>query len=282
MIRAMKNETLLGEPDGFEMPERGSYTEDKYALIRLYCDLFSNGMRYKWKGKRVYVDLYAGSGLCRIEGTRRVLLGSPLIALSVEARFDRYIFCENDPNCMTALKERVKRMHPEQDVHWIDGDCNEQIEHLCDLIPEDDLVLCFVDPDDCGLHHETLKRLSRSARGVDFLCLLAFQMDTKRAIAHYQSPENRKLDLMLGNSDWRDRWTQEQVTGTDLARFLAIEFAGSMERLGYRPTELADMRVIKRKHVPLYYLALFSKHPTAFKYWDQVLKYATPQRGLFD
>jgi hypothetical protein len=55
-----------------------------------------------------------------------------------------------------------------------------------------------------------------------------------------------------------------------------------MEGLGYRKTELADMRVIKRKHTPLYYLALFSKHPTAFKYWDQVLKYAFPQRSLFD
>ncbi|MGD1062953.1 MAG: three-Cys-motif partner protein TcmP [Terracidiphilus sp.] len=278
----MKNETLLGEPDEFVMPERGSYTEDKYALIRLYCDLFSSGMRYKWRGKRTYVDLYAGSGLCRIEGSDRILLGSPLIALSVESRFDRYIFCENDPTCMTALKGRVKRMHPEQDVSWIDRDCNEQIKQICDLIPEDNLVLCFVDPDDCGLRHETLKRLSESARGVDFLCLLAFQMDAKRAITHYLNPDNRKIDEMLGNLDWRDRWTQEQLKGTDLAKFLALEFARSMEGMGYRHTELADMRVIKRKHLPLYYLALFSKHPTAFKYWDQVLKYATPQRGLFN
>jgi three-Cys-motif partner protein len=278
----MKNETLIGEPDEFEMPERGSYTEDKYALMRLYCDLFSNGMRNKWRGKRAYVDLYAGSGLCRIEGSNRILRGSPLIALSVEARFDRYIFCEKDPTCMTALRERVKRMCPEQRVDWIDGDCNEQIKHVCDLIPEDNLVLCFVDPDDCGLRHETLNRLSKSARGVDFLCLLAFQMDAKRAITHYLNPDNRKIDEMLGNSDWRDRWMQEQMKGTDLARFLALEFARSMEGMGYRPTQLADMRVIKRKHHPLYYLALFSKHPMAFKYWDQVLKYATPQRNLFD
>lgn len=278
----MKNETLLGAPDEFEMPERGVYTEDKYALIRLYCDLFSNGMRYKWKGKRTYVDLYSGSGLCRIEGSNRVLLGSPLIALSVEARFDRYIFCENDPICMTALKERAKRTCPEQSVHWIDGDCNEQIKNVCDLIPKDNLVLCLVDPEDCGLRHETLKKLSKSARGVDFLCLLAFQMDAKRASAHYLNPENRKLDDMLGNSGWRDRWVEEQLKGEDFARFLALEFARSMEGLGYRRTELADMRVIKRKHLPLYYLALFAKHPVAFKYWDQVLKYAFPQRGLFD
>jgi hypothetical protein len=47
---------------------------------------------------------------------------------------------------------------------------------------------------------------------------------------------------------------------------------------------LHQMRRIKtyETNVPLYYLALFSKHPKAFDLWDQVLKYATPQRGLFD
>jgi hypothetical protein len=36
------------------------------------------------------------------------------------------------------------------------------------------------------------------------------------------------------------------------------------------------------KNVPLYYLAMFSKSQTAFKLWEQVLKYSTPQLDLFD
>ena len=36
------------------------------------------------------------------------------------------------------------------------------------------------------------------------------------------------------------------------------------------------------KNVPLYYLAMFSKNQTAFKLWEQVLKYSSPQRDLFD
>ena len=49
--------------------------------------------------------------------------------------------------------------------------------------------------------------------------------------------------------------------GTDLARFLALEFARSMEGLGLERTALADMRVIKiqEKNVPLYFLAPFIK-----------------------
>ncbi len=278
----MKSETLFGVPDEFETPEVGPHTEDEYDPFRYYCDLFSKGMQYKWKG-RVYVDLYSGAGKCRIKGTDKILLGSSLIALSVDVPFSRYVFCESDPTRLSTLKERVKRAHPKRNVQFVEGDCNEHLARICALIPKNNLVLCFVDPYNCDIRFETLARLA-SGRNVDFLCLLAFQMDAKRAIAHYLNPENHKLDVMLGNNDWRDRWVEEQSTGTDFARFLALEFARSMQGLGFRRTELADMKVIKipGKNVPLYYLALFSKAQAAFKLWDQVLKYSTPQRNLFE
>lgn len=278
----MENKTLFGDPDEFDTPEVKAHTEDKYDLIRYYCDLFSKGMQYKWKGL-TYVDLYSGSGKCRIKGTNKILLGSSLIALSVEVPFSRYVFCESDPARLEALTERVQRMYPERNVEFVAGDCNEQIERIQNLIPRDNLVLCFVDPFNCNVRYETLKSLT-AGRKVDLLCLLAFQMDAKRASAHYLKPENRKLDVMLGNSDWRARWMQEKPKGTDFARFLALEFAHSMEGLGYKTTELNNMKVIKitGKHVPLYYLALFAKDPAAFKLWSQVLKYALPQRSLFD
>lgn len=279
----MKNQTLLGEPDEFEIPELGSYTEDKYDLIRLYCHLFSHGMQHKWSGKRIYLDLYAGGGKCRIKGSDKVILGSPLIALSMEVPFDRYVLCESNSEKLSALQARVKRMQPTFDVKWVPGDCNLKVAEICSHLPTDSLVLCFVDPFDCDINHETLKQISSTARGVDFLCLLAFQMDAKRNTVHYLQPSNKKIDSMLGNTEWRSRWDAAQKEGSDFARFLALEFARSMEDLGYRQTELADMRRIKTigNNVPLYYLALFSKHPTAFKYWRQVLKYSTPQTTLF-
>jgi three-Cys-motif partner protein len=280
----MENRTLFGEPDELDLPERGSYTEDKYDFIRLYCALFSSGMRYKWKGKRVYIDLYAGSGKCRIKGTNKVLLGSPLIALSMDVPFDRYIFCESDQTKMSALKQRVERLHSLSEIHWVPRDCNGSVEQISALIDRDNLVLCLVDPNDCDIHQDTLKTLSQTARGVDFLCLLATGMDAKRAASYYLQPENTKLDDMLGNAEWRNRWPAEEQRGEDFGKFLALEFAQSMQQLGYRKTEIADMKLIKLlgKNVPLYYLALFSKHPKAFEFWAQVLKYAGPQRGLFD
>src|ERR1035438_5772842 len=124
---AMKNETLLCEDDGLLIPEVGPWTEDKFDLIRLYCQIFSSAMKNKWP-TRVYIDLYAGSGLCRIKGRNEVLLGSPLIALSVDAPFDRYIFCESDPERFAALKTRVEKNYAKHDTRLIAGNFEENID----------------------------------------------------------------------------------------------------------------------------------------------------------
>lgn len=276
----MRNETLYGKDDGLLIPEVGPWTEDKFDLIRLYCQLFSSAMKNKWR--RTYVDLYAGSGLCRIKGRDQVLLGSPLIALSVDAPFDKYIFCESDDERHSALKARVARDFPKQDTYFVSGKFEEHIDDICSRIPSNSLALCFVDPFDCDFNFEYLGKISRTARGVDFLCLLALQMDAKRNVLNYLQPDS-KIDRMIGNSTWRARWSERTDIHEDFARFLAKEFAQSMSEIGYLETPLHQMREVKTydNNVPLYYLAMFSKNQTALKLWAQVLKYSTKQSSLF-
>jgi len=277
----MRNETLFGEDDGLLIPnDLGPWTEDKFDLIRLYCHIFSSAMKNKWT--RVYVDLYAGSGLCQIEGRSQVLLGSPLIALSVDAPFDRYIFCESDLGRFSALKTRVERSYPQHTIHLIPGRFEEHTDQICSLIPDKSLALCFVDPFDCDFNIDDLKTISKSARGVDFLCLLALQMDAKRNVQNYLQPDS-KIDRMIGNTTWRARWNSRADIHEDFAKFLAVEFARSMSEVGYLETPLHQMKAVKThdKNVPLYYIAMFSKHPRAYDLWKKVLISSTPQRSLF-
>jgi len=278
----MENKTLYGEDDGLLIPsDLGSWTEDKFDLIRLYCQIFSSAMKIKWT-TRVYVDLYAGSGLCRIKGREQVLLGSPLIALSVDAPFDRYIFCESAPERYSALKARVEKNYAKYDTRLIPERFEEHIDEICSAIPSNSLALCFVDPFDCDFDIDNLKTISRCARGVDFLCLLALQMDAKRNVPHYLQPDS-KIGRMIGNTTWRIRWNERTDIHEDFAKFLAREFAQSMSEAGYLETPLHQMREVKThdKNVPLYYLAMFSKNQTAFRLWAQVLKYSNKQSSLF-
>ena len=89
---------LFVDNDGLPCPDVGSWAETKYRLLALYDELFSTGMKYKWH-QRVYIDLYAGAGYARVKGTKKILKGSPILALTVTHPFDKYIFCEETVNC---------------------------------------------------------------------------------------------------------------------------------------------------------------------------------------
>ena len=278
--------TLHVEDDGLTCPEVRPWAETKYRLLALYDELFSTGMKNKWD-KRIYIDLYASAGYSRIHGTKTILKGSPIIALTVPNPFDKYIFCEESPELLAALKARVERIAPGADVTFILGSCDAEIDRICAEIPKGSssnkvLSLCLVDPFDFGMKFETLRRLS--AVFMDFVVLLAIGMDANRNYDHYVDGHSTKVDEALGNTRWRERWKTVGIRKSDFRPFLATEFSMSMESFGYLRKPLDRMKLVRsvEKNLPLYYLALFSRNEMAFKFWDDVLRYGTEQRGLWD
>ncbi len=270
--------------DGLPCPEVRRWAETKYRLIGLYDKLFATGMKKKWD-QRVYIDLYSGAGYSRIAGTNTFLKGSPLIALTVEDPFDKYIFCEEDPELLQALRTRVKRIAPMANVVYIQGDCDAEIDKICAEIPKASannkvLSLCMVDPFDFGIKFETIRRLSKYF--MDFLVLLAVGMDAGRNYDHYVDGNSTKIDEALGNTAWRDRWRAIGTRKGEFRQFLATEFSSSMESLQYLKSPLDRMKQVRsdEKNLHLYYLALFSRHVRAYEFWDDVLKYSTDQTGF--
>jgi three-Cys-motif partner protein len=277
----MNEEGLQPVNDDLVCPEVGGWTEDKHSLVSLYSKMFSTGMKGKW-GKRVYVELYAGAGYSRIRGSAKLILGSPLRALSVDEPFDKYIFCEAIPQNLEALKVRVMRHAPAANVSYIEGPCDHRVAEILSEIPigsrdKTVLTLCFADPYDIGLKFTTIKALS--SRFVDFVVLLAVYSDANRAYNRYVMEDATKVDDFLGSTTWRVRWETAQVNGVQFPRFLAQEFASSMETLGYLPTPIHKMKLVRsdEKNLPLYFIAMFSRKELAYRFWDEVLKYHTNQ-----
>jgi three-Cys-motif partner protein len=272
--------------DGLIIPEVGSWAENKYRQITLYDELFSKGMKNKWR-QRVYIDLYAGAGYSRIKGTQTLIKGSPLIALSVSSPFEKYVFCEEDKEKIVALRKRVSAIAPSANVAFVEGRCDECVDEILRAVPAGSgsnkvLSLCLVDPYDFGFKFATISKLSE--RFVDFLILLAVEMDANRNYAHYLGRGNTKIDEALGNREWRDRWKQSSLHRSRFPHFLAEEFSRSMTTLGYLERKAHDMKLVKLhgNNRGLYYLALFSRNATAYDFWKEVLKYGTDQRKLWD
>jgi three-Cys-motif partner protein len=277
---------LMSEPiaDGLITPEVGLWAETKYRLFALYDTLFSSGMRHKWN-KRIYIDLYAGAGINLIRGTQRLVYGSPLLALTVPHPFDKYIFCEKNTENVEALHQRTKRISPDADVQFIRGDCNAKINEILAGIPwasphSTVLSLCLVDPYNLGIKFETISRLAE--RFTDFLVLLALYMDANRNYSIYFDEKSTKMDEFLGDSAWRSEWLRAQTSNSSFPRFVADKYSKRMADLGYLPSPRMKEVRSHEKNLPLYHLAIFSRHQRAYEFWKEVLKYSTDQIDLFE
>jgi three-Cys-motif partner protein len=264
----------------------GTWAEEKHDRVSYYAKLFSTGMKAKWD-ERVYIELYAGAGYSRIRDTTRIIAGSAIRALLLEHPFDKYIFCEKGTKELEALKERVKKTAPSARVAFIQGDCNERVDDILAEIPAHSpghrvLSLCFVDPYDIGIKFETLRRLS--VKFMDFLVLLALYMDANRNYERYVSEDALKVDEFVGSATWRERWRVAQQSAMTFPKFLAEEYARSMAALRYIPPKSYEMLLVRsdEKNLPLYRLALFSRNPLAYSFWNDVRKYRTGQMFLGD
>jgi three-Cys-motif partner protein len=272
--------------DGLITVEIGNWGEDKYRLLHLYAQIFSVSMTGKWDC-RVYIDLFAGSGRSRIKGTNRIVAGSPLVALSVDPSFDRYVFCEKDPDMLSALEKRVARDYPAAKAQFLLGDANEVVMDILNKIPQHKkdfrvLSFCFVDPFNLkDLAFDTIDRLS--TKFVDFMVLIATDMDAARNVATYLLPQNEVVERFLGVADWRSEWLAARSDGQSFSSYLMNRFSRQMEARRYIRVRVDETKLVRstEKNLPLYRLALFARHPVAKRLWEQALKYSDPQRDLF-
>lgn len=280
----MANKKTSLEDDGLITPEVGAWSENKYRLIAYYARMFATGMKTKWQC-RVYIDLFAGSGRSRIENTDHIVPGSPILALEIPDKFDRYIFCELDSDKMDALQKRVAKAYPGIDVRYVAGDANASASSILSEIPAHSrnykvLSFCVVDPCKIGnLAFDTIRTLS--AKFMDFFVLIPSYMDANRNKDVYLFPPNKTLDTYLGTPDWRDQWPSCQGS---FASFVADFFGQQMKQLRYLYPGLHSARVVQRAEnkLPLYHTAFYSRNPLGVKFWNEARKYSDDQIELFE
>ena len=265
----------------------GAWSLEKYRLVAYYQEIMSVGMLGKWK--TAYVELFSGPGRVRLRKNNALIESSPILSLDLVHPFDRYIYCDADARVIDALGKRIKVKRPSANVEIITGDVNASVGAVVNAIPKRHLSLCFLDPYDLGLHFATVKTLARERPPIDFIILLALVMDAKRNLSYYFDPGSSKVELFLGDPDWRAVWIRfvrksgETENGA-FVRFLAEKYVEQMRALGYPGTELTDLAPIKsdERNIPYYYLAYFSADKVGLKFWRQARKYASQEGGLFD
>src|SRR5258708_39208154 len=200
-------------------------------------------MRNNW-AHRIDRNQFSWPGYSKVRDNDRVVLGSPLIALSLPDRFDSYVFADENTESLDALRTRVSRLGHSVTPTYIPGDANEKVGRVLEVISKtpskSTLSFCFLDPYKLNIHFETVRRIAEG-RAVDFLILLALYIDANRNVSFYVAEGNRTIDLFLGDANWRQRWKAAEHGRDTIVEFLANEYSTRVRESGYLPMSVEHM-----------------------------------------
>jgi three-Cys-motif partner protein len=259
-------EDLITASDGLPARKSGDWIETKHHYLDHYCGIVSRGMKNRWP-KRVFIDVMAGPGMCKIRGTGKETLGSPLVALNHP--FTDFVFVEQDRALCEALKTRVDRNNNKQSVKVICSDWRDAARRGHFDFP-DALVLAFVDPTGISqIPWQTIKRLIKGNKAIDVLFTIQYAMGITLNAGNYSLAGHQEtaLDRFLDEEDWRTKFDaripsafRDQVLNRFSEKMAELGFSGGLQKN------------VGSGNRTLYRIALFSRHPKAQEFWEKVLK----------
>lgn len=234
-----------------------------------------------WPAGVVYVDLFAGPGICRVRENGKLLPGSPLIAANAAKPFRKIICVEFDQTLADACRQRLAKSPAAKVCEVLQGDSNELVEEVAKRLPDRALTLAFIDPEALDAKFETLRRLTKNRR-VDLLILLADAFDIVRNVDEYERNPGNKLDLTLGTQcDWRTPWKKlSNRSGQNVRQFFFDLYCSQLKLLDY--VEFGS-KVIESPRGPIYKLVYASKNSRGLDFWNKALaREKDGQSSLFD
>ncbi len=274
--------SLETNDDGLPMREGGGeWTYGKLYYLNAYFGRFIVSMRRKKWRTINYIDLFAGPGKNRLlDG--RVIISSPLLALSQKQHFDRYFFADINPVYIDALDQRCSNSPEYSKISFYTGDANQLVDQIIKEVHEIDatyiqetwtsLNLAFLDPEGLELHWNTIKKLA-SLR-TDLIIYYPQMGITRNAPKEINHQPTTSIDEFFGDTTWRDIYHQYQRREEAfLHRALLDHYKEKLVQLGYDAEDPLPEPLFKNiREAPLYRLLFASKHPLGNKFWNDVTK----------
>lgn len=187
----------------------GTWTMIKLDLLKKYLEAYANVFKYQHYFKLIYIDAFAGSGKC--DTRLGILDGSTKIALNIE-RFDEYIFIEQDKENYAKLV-KLKNEYPNKKINLYNENCNDIINSILNRYNwSKTRALAFLDPYQMELSFETLKQIAiTQAIDLWYLFPLGKVTRTLRKDGKIESSDEERLNILLGESDWKTQLYQEKT-----------------------------------------------------------------------
>ena len=106
MLRKRSKKPKPLSTDGFPVLESNNWYIDKLGIIQSYIQAYHRRFDLRNKTKML-VYIGAGPGLVATDNNVEAITGTPLEILAQPEQFQRYLFCEKNPEYAKALKVRI-------------------------------------------------------------------------------------------------------------------------------------------------------------------------------
>ncbi|MFN8455984.1 MAG: three-Cys-motif partner protein TcmP [Anaerolineae bacterium] len=279
---------LLPEDDGLPARNFGPWVAEKLHYLKRYIDMFETSMRSKPWRRRIYIDLFAGSGKCYVDENREYYLGSPLLALTAKYPFTDCFFVDASPENIATLQERGSTSAVSVNIQYLVGDSNNKVKEIVSQIAEIDqqfipgqwtsLNLAFLDPDGLELEWNAVAALAQVQK-MDLIIHYSQNGITRNLEQCFNSEEETVIDRFFGDREWRKiyRDHQNKLIQTGIHRQLIDHYKSRLQALGYvdvRDTEDGFEPLIRntKRKAPLYRLLFASKHKLGHDFWKEVTR----------
>lgn len=252
--------------DGLAVRVSGDWIRRKHHFLDRYCAITATGMKNRFR-ERIFLDVMAGPGICKLKGSGEELAGSPLIAMKHD--FTKFVFVESDPILASALKQRIAAHPKATSATVIAADWTQEVVNGR-LSFSEGLVVAFVDP--TGIKQvpwHTVEQFLTTNPKIDILATLQYAMGITLNIYQYldsASEQTTALDTFLGEREWRS-WPREATDAAFTARVINRWFE-KLRDLGFQGSRQIT---VEANGSPLYRLALFSRHSKADEFWRKII-----------
>jgi three-Cys-motif partner protein len=192
------------QSDGLTITATEPWFKVKVQLILSYVQAFIMNASPK-SDELIFVDLFAGSGLYSAGHQKEVFAGNSLAALSANLPFQKWIFCESDPEQAGTLDKRVRKTFHEKNVEVFNVREEEIIQTLNSTIPGSKTgrrvaVFCLIDPFSMNFSLTTVDRLA----SMDFSLLIpfTFPLNARLDCRHYCDDQAELIKKFLGVNNY--------------------------------------------------------------------------------
>lgn len=185
----------------------GPWTEQKLEMVSKYLNFYLIALKNKGF-RKVYIDVFAGTGSILSKDEETVMAGSAKRALSVEEKFDRYYFVEYSKEKVNELRKMVHLDFPELEdrVDIRQGDANTVLREIISEVKwKETRGVLFIDPFATQFEWASLEAVSNT-NSLDLWYLFPIGALNRLLTTdgNMDPTWEKKVDKLLGDHEWKD------------------------------------------------------------------------------